>query len=123
MVYMFGNKKKKKGFFLAFNDPLFLRTYYNITEVTRVCLSYTTFSSDLHSGHYFPDSKNIRNQNDLLISLKFKFPVGWKYLSLRRQLTALAGVAQCIEGRPANHKVASWIPSQSTHLGCRPGPQ
>ena len=36
--------------------------------------------------------------------------------------TALAGVAQWIEQQPANRKVASSIPSQSTCLGCRPGP-
>ena len=36
---------------------------------------------------------------------------------------ALASVAQCIECRPANRKVAGAIPSQGTCLGCRPGPQ
>ena len=35
----------------------------------------------------------------------------------------LAGVAQWIECWPANQKVAGWIPSQGTCLGCRPGPQ
>ena len=35
---------------------------------------------------------------------------------------ALAGVTQWIECRPANHRVAGLIPSQSTCLGCRPGP-
>ena len=37
--------------------------------------------------------------------------------------TALAGVAQWIESRPANQRVTSLIPSQGTCLGCRPGPQ
>ena len=32
------------------------------------------------------------------------------------------GVAQWIEHRPANQRVASSIPSQGTCLGCRPGP-
>ena len=36
---------------------------------------------------------------------------------------ALAGVAQWIEGRPENRKVAGLIPGQGTCLGCRPGPQ
>ena len=36
---------------------------------------------------------------------------------------ALAGVAQWIECRPANQRVASSIPSQGTCLGCGPGPQ
>ena len=36
---------------------------------------------------------------------------------------ALAGVAQWIEHQPVNGKVASSIPSQSTCLGCGPGPQ
>ena len=35
----------------------------------------------------------------------------------------LAGVAQWIEYRPANQRVAGSIPSQGTCLGCRPGPQ
>ena len=34
---------------------------------------------------------------------------------------ALAGVAQWIEGQPANQRVAGSIPSQGTCLGCRPG--
>ena len=37
--------------------------------------------------------------------------------------TALAGVAQWIERRPENQRVASLIPSQGTCLGCGPGPQ
>ena len=36
---------------------------------------------------------------------------------------ALAGVAQWIDSRPANQKVASLIPSQGTCLGWGPGPQ
>ena len=34
---------------------------------------------------------------------------------------ALAGGAQWIECRPANHRAAGWIPSQGTCLGCGPG--
>ena len=37
-------------------------------------------------------------------------------------MPALAGVAQWIEQWPANQRVAGWIPSQGTCLGCRPGP-
>ena len=37
--------------------------------------------------------------------------------------TALAGVAQWIDCRPANQKVAGSIPSQGTCLCCGPGPQ
>ena len=40
-----------------------------------------------------------------------------------RKCSALAAVAQWIELWPANQRVASSIPSQSTCLGCRPGPQ
>ena len=36
---------------------------------------------------------------------------------------ALAGVAQWIEPQPVNQEVADSIPSQGTHLGCRPDPQ
>ena len=36
---------------------------------------------------------------------------------------ALAGVAQWIERRPVNQRVAGSIPSQGTSLGCRLGPQ
>ena len=36
---------------------------------------------------------------------------------------APAGVAQWIECRPVNQKVASSIPSQGTFLGCGPGPR
>ena len=38
-------------------------------------------------------------------------------------ITALAGVAQWIECRPVNQRVAGSIPSQGTCLGCGPGPQ
>ena len=38
-------------------------------------------------------------------------------------LKALAGVVQWIERRPVNRRVAVSIPSQSTGLGFRPGPQ
>ena len=37
--------------------------------------------------------------------------------------SALAGVAQWIERRPANQRVTGLIPSQGTCLGCRPVPQ
>ena len=33
------------------------------------------------------------------------------------------GVAQWIEHELVNQRVTSWIPSQGTGLGCRPGPQ
>ena len=36
---------------------------------------------------------------------------------------ALASVAQWIEYRPVNRKVASSIPGQGACLGCRSGPQ
>ena len=36
---------------------------------------------------------------------------------------ARAGVAQWIEHRPVNQRVAGSIPSQGTCLGCGPGPQ
>ena len=36
---------------------------------------------------------------------------------------ALASVAQWVECRPANQRVASLTPSHGTCLGCRPGPQ
>ena len=42
---------------------------------------------------------------------------------LKIELIALAGVAECIERPPANQKVAGWIPTQGTCLGCEPGPQ
>ena len=38
------------------------------------------------------------------------------------QKNSLAGVAQWIEHQPVNQRVAGWIPSQGTCLGCRPGP-
>ena len=42
--------------------------------------------------------------------------------ALRCSIPALPGVAQWIEGRPVNRKVAGLIPSQGTCLGCRPAP-
>ena len=36
---------------------------------------------------------------------------------------ALAGMAQWIEHQTANQRVTGSIPSQSTCLGCGPGPQ
>ena len=44
-------------------------------------------------------------------------------LEFKKQLTALAGVAQWIVCPPVNQKVAGSIPSQGTCLGCGPGPQ
>ena len=38
-------------------------------------------------------------------------------------IQALAIVAQWIEHRPENQRVAGLIPSQGTCLGCGPGPQ
>ena len=38
-------------------------------------------------------------------------------------ILALAGVAQWIEPRPANQRIASSIPSLGTCLAFRPGPQ
>ena len=42
---------------------------------------------------------------------------------LRIQRFALAGVAQWIERRPANGKIASSIPCQGICLSCGPSPQ
>ena len=38
-------------------------------------------------------------------------------------MRGLASVAQCIERGPANQRVTGSIPTQSTCLGCGPGPQ
>ena len=45
-----------------------------------------------------------------------------KHIKKINELT-LAGVAQWIELQPVNQRVAGSIPSQSTCLGYRPGPQ
>ena len=42
--------------------------------------------------------------------------------SLKNFQIALAGGAQWIEYWPENQRVSGWISSQSTCLGCRPGP-
>ena len=44
----------------------------------------------------------------------------WSFKKLLK--CALAGVAEWIERQPLNQRVTSLIPSQSTCLGCRPGP-
>ena len=41
----------------------------------------------------------------------------------RIAFSALAGIAQWIERRPANQRLAGLIPSHGTDLGCSPGPQ
>ena len=43
--------------------------------------------------------------------------------SLKKVLRSLADIAQWIEHGPVNQRVAGWIPSQGTCLGCGPGPQ
>ena len=43
--------------------------------------------------------------------------------SIVTEYVALAGVAQWIECRPSNQRVASSVSSQGTCLGFRPGPQ
>ena len=45
-----------------------------------------------------------------------------KYIWLKSNI-ALAGVAWWIERQPENQRVAGWIPSQGTCLGCRSGSQ
>ena len=42
---------------------------------------------------------------------------------LKVTYSALAGVSQWIECQPAQQRVNSSVPSQSTCLGCGPGPQ
>ena len=44
-------------------------------------------------------------------------------LEIKREETALTGVAQWIEHQPANQRVISSIPSQGTCLGYWAGPQ
>ena len=44
-------------------------------------------------------------------------------MSIKGRNSALAGVAQWIECRPVNQRVAGSIPSWGTGLGCGPGPQ
>ena len=41
--------------------------------------------------------------------------------ALKSACVALAGVAQWTECWPVKQKVAGWIPSQGTCLGCGPG--
>ena len=43
--------------------------------------------------------------------------------SIKKSFGALAGVAQWIECQPVNQSITGSIPSQSTCLGCGPGPQ
>ena len=50
-------------------------------------------------------------------------PGGGRSGDFKRKSTALAGVAQWTECRPANQRVTGSIPSQGTCLGCGPGPQ
>ena len=47
----------------------------------------------------------------------------WDDFNVYLKSFALAGVAQWTKCQPVNQKVASWIPSQDTCLGCGPGPQ
>ena len=49
--------------------------------------------------------------------------VGGGNETVRKIFIALAGVAQWIELRLGNQRVADSIPSQGTCLVCRPGPQ
>ena len=49
--------------------------------------------------------------------------MGEEVRGLRSSNRALAGVAQWIECRPVNQRVAGSISSQATCLGCEPGPQ
>ena len=42
---------------------------------------------------------------------------------LLKVIRALAGVAQWTDCCPVNQRVAGWIPSQGTCLGCWTGPQ
>ena len=48
---------------------------------------------------------------------------GIKIFIVKMKNTALVGVAQWNESRPANQRVSCSISNQGTCLGCRPGPQ
>ena len=71
--------------------------------------------------------RHIRNSPSLIIDSARKAsiikPVSLNKKSfLIKKNVALTGVAQWIECQPVNRKVASWIPSRGTCLGCRPDP-
>ena len=53
-----------------------------------------------------------------MTEIEYHFIITYKIMNL-----ALAGVAQWIECRPANQRIAGLIPSQGTCLGCGPGPE
>ena len=55
-------------------------------------------------------------KNELTTSKRRRF-------SGKKDGPALAGIAQWIGHLPENQKVTGSVPSQGTHLGCRPGPQ
>ena len=48
-----------------------------------------------------------------MTEIEYNFIITYKIMNL-----ALAGVAQWIECRPANQRIAGLIPSQGTCLGC-----
>ena len=57
------------------------------------------------------------------LSENFSKEIGNIKMDIENIQIALAGVAQWIEHGPVNQRVAGSIPSQSTCLGCGPGPQ
>ena len=69
-------------------------------------------------------SKNTPNNNSNINGKWAKVNKDRKRIKIlfKRKKEALTGVAQWIEPRPVNQRVAGSIPSQGTCLGCRLGP-
>ena len=65
---------------------------------------------------------DIQDSNKIRV-IKTQVPRDFYFLTDINVLSVLAGVAQWIECRPVNQRVAGWIPSQGTFLDCGPGPQ
>ena len=64
-------------------------------------------------GQYLQKAKKIKSIQNWVLSPSI----------FQEQKLALTGVAQQVEHRPTNQKVAHSIPAQGTCLGCGPGPQ
>ena len=74
---------------------------------------------DVHNRRKWGGEEGIHRSS---LYFLLDFSVNLKVL-FKKNLLHLAGVAQWIECRSSSQRVAGSIPSQSTCLGYRPGPQ
>ena len=103
---------------------VFLRASFRTYEKSSVLASISQLLKSLNSILMSISNLYIFNQQFIIrvkIILNYSDDVQCSDEVIIIEWLALAGVVQWIECWPVTQRVATWIPSQGTCLGCRPG--